>query len=112
VLDTTSFFAVSKARAKVTLVLDSIRGCRVNASVYLNGGNVIGGNVVWRWAQKRVRTGYDKWPLSELNGGGSHWYVSMYNGGFTLSVKYLGDNVVSPSGWMSVSSRLRRRQCG
>ena len=112
--DTTSFFAVTKARAHVTLILDSIQArlCRVNVSVYLNDGNVIGGNVLWQWKQPGVQTGYDKWPLSELNGGGSDWWAPVYNGKFKISVKYLGDTVVNPSGWVSVSGRMRNRKCG
>ncbi|MGO9954481.1 MAG: hypothetical protein ACLP50_00620 [Solirubrobacteraceae bacterium] len=69
-LDTSSIYAVSKARSAVSLYVDAVRGCRVYVSAYVNDGSVIDGNLMFAVSRPGYRTDYTKWPT----GDGQWWF--------------------------------------
>jgi hypothetical protein len=103
--DTSSLFAVTKARANVSVHLNWVYRCRVSLDAFVNDGNVIGGNFLFAVKRHgRYKTWFVKWPLTDSN----FWY-EWGRGSYTIRVKFLGDTFVNPSSWVgNISARIRR----
>jgi hypothetical protein len=99
-LDTTSFFAVTKAGGTVTSRVDWVVGCRVHLTTYVNGGNVIDGNIIYAIKpQGRSKTWFPRASNSD-----SSWWFEWGKGSYTIRAKFLGDSFVNPSPWVPVGT--------
>lgn len=98
-LDTSSFFAVTKAQSMVTSRVDWVIGCRVDLSTYVNGGNVIDGSMIYAIKPRgRYKTLFSKGPYTD------NWWFEWSKGSYTIRAKFLGDTFVNPSTWVHVGT--------
>lgn len=102
-LDTSGLGAATKAPGRLSVHLNWVIQCRVSLSAFINGGNVIGGKVLFAVTRQGYKTGYTKWPVSDPN-----WWFETGRGHYTISAKYLGDTFVRPSSWVTVRARISR----